>query len=282
MLIVTVTAVACAWLKCVHDAAVARSERRNALLEKGLHIDYGNKRVTVLPEKSKAFHGESFGEAIRQASEVIEIKGVFLDRSNLDDATINELVVVSGHLESVWLSNTPLTDSGLAWLDKTPGLRCLDLCNTRVTDQGLIRVAPLAELISLNLSGTKVTDVGLQRLRAMRHLQWLELDGTNVTDEGVEVVGQFPDLRELSLAHTRISDRTLALLGRLKNLNTLYLDGTDISDKRLSHLTHNTSLRYLGVSKTRVTRAGMEALRDCLPKLAIGYDGGVLGPREPK
>ena len=59
------------------------------------------------------------------------------------------------------------------------------MADTPITDSGLIYLQELPNLSSLTLSGTPVTDAGLKHLTAIPQLRWLFLTGTKVTPAGV-------------------------------------------------------------------------------------------------
>jgi len=65
-------------------------------------------------------------------------------------------------------------------------LRILDLSDTRVTDAGLAHIAQFEALEYLSLRGTRVTDAGLPHLARLRALQELHLSDTHVTQHGVQ------------------------------------------------------------------------------------------------
>jgi hypothetical protein len=62
------------------------------------------------------------------------------------------------------LSETPVSDAGLAHLRELKNLTFFDLRNTQVTDAGLADLAGLDQLTALNLANTKVTARGIEGL----------------------------------------------------------------------------------------------------------------------
>jgi Leucine-rich repeat (LRR) protein len=87
-------------------------------------------------------------------------------------------------LESLYLSDTRITDIGLAAV-RGKKLRVLFLDNLPVTDAGLVHLAGITSLQRLVLSGTRITDAGLVHLYGLSNLRELHLEGTNVTGVGV-------------------------------------------------------------------------------------------------
>jgi hypothetical protein len=61
----------------------------------------------------------------------------------------------------------------------------LTLTDTRITNAGLAHLERLSSLRYLSLQDTSVTDAGLAHLEGLPNLQEVDLDGTKVTDAGV-------------------------------------------------------------------------------------------------
>lgn len=99
-----------------------------------------------------------------------------------------------GHLVSLHLGGTDVTDEGLVHLSGLTALKRLHLEKTKVSDTGLAHLAGLESLLYLNLYRTGVTDAGLARLEGLKNLKSLYLWQTRVTPEGAEQLRQvLPD-----------------------------------------------------------------------------------------
>jgi hypothetical protein len=103
-------------------------------------------------------------------------------------------------------------DDDLFPLRRMPQLAGLDLTETRVTDAGLAEVGRLPHLTTLKLSRTPITDAGLAHLTGLASLRQLDLDGTRVSDAGVVYLLRLPQLRRLNLDGTRVGDAGLLQL----------------------------------------------------------------------
>jgi internalin A len=88
-----------------------------------------------------------------------------------------------GH--SLDLMDSSVTDAGLRHLRDYQEFTNLRLTNTRVTDKGLAEVAHHPNLVHLDLSKTKVTDAGLHHLKPLSDLRSVRLHGANVTADGI-------------------------------------------------------------------------------------------------
>jgi hypothetical protein len=149
-------------------------------------------------------------------------------------------------------------DVGLAPLRDLGGVSTLYLTDTSVSDAGLATLGGLATLELLDLSGTQVLGPGLDQL-PHASLTSLSLARTGVDDASLAHVDGFPALYHLNLAETRVTGAGLAQLSRLPSLRALILDGTAIDDGAVGQL---SSLRvdYLSLSSTAVTDAAIEPL----------------------
>ena len=110
------------------------------------------------------------------------------------------------------LSDVPITDASLNWLDSLPHLQKLDLGHTKsyagqgtITDAGLAHVAGLVELRRLSLTNTDVTDAGLAHLKGLARLESLNLERTKVTDEGLKHLLGLTKLQTLKLQGTAVT-----------------------------------------------------------------------------
>jgi uncharacterized membrane protein len=109
-------------------------------------------------------------------------------RGSLDDSSFNKLGKLLGHLVTVDLSATKITDQSVALLAAANHLRVIRLAETGVTDAAIETLLKLESLESINLYGTKVTDAGVTKLAAMTHLKRLYLWQTAVTPEAVKTL----------------------------------------------------------------------------------------------
>jgi WD40 repeat protein len=129
------------------------------------------------------------------------------------------------------LDDASLEQLHLAVLD---GLRLLDLSETEITDAGLAQLKGLTHLQVLNLGGTDVTDAGLVHLRVMHDLKSLTLP-RGVSDAGLAQLSGLGTLRDIDLAETKVTGAGLASLRELRNLKSLILS-TKVSESALADI----------------------------------------------
>ena len=198
-------------------------------------------------------------------------------RAQINDRVLQKLVDEKffAYETFINLSNTGITDVGLASLAQLSNLRNLNLSGcTGITDEGLASLAQLTSLRTLFLSGcTSITDAGLASLASLQHLKYLKLSGcTGITDEGLASLAQLKRLGTLYLSGcTGITGVGLAPLAQLPNLQLLKLSGcTGITDERLESLAQLSQLYLLDLSGcTGITRNALNKLRNKLGRTSI-------------
>ena len=120
-------------------------------------------------------------EAVRQGTS----DQIRLDRTRVTDADLDQLDGLNDNLRRINLSQSEITDAGLARIATMPKLVQLRLASGRMTDAGLECLGQLKELRHLHLIGMPIGDAGLKHLHSLKSLESLYLDGTKATDDGV-------------------------------------------------------------------------------------------------
>ena len=91
-----------------------------------------------------------------------------------------------GNLETLDLSDSSINNDDLEWISSHfPRLVSLDLSNTKITDAGLAHLVSLKKLASLNLWIPRITSAGLPHLGKIQSLTSLGLGDTQITDESL-------------------------------------------------------------------------------------------------
>lgn len=114
----------------------------------------------------------------------------------------------------------------------------------QITDEGLASIALLSGLSSLDVTG-KFTDRGLAHLIALHNLTWLVVESEHVTAQGVAVVVELPKLAQL------------------------YFDTPNVYDDAIPALLRCTALECLTFRRSQLSDAGLQRLRDELPKCSV-------------
>ena len=112
------------------------------------------------------------------------------------------------HLRSLRLEGSGVGDRTATRLPElVPGLTTLHLSDTRVTDRGVAAIARLGQLHSLTLDGTAVTDAGVSHLAGHANLAMLNLRATEVKGPALRGLADCPLLHLLGLGRVRRADR---------------------------------------------------------------------------
>ena len=189
--------------------------------------------------------------------------------TDLTDIGLARLSALTG-LTRLVLTDVAVTDAGLGALAASPTLRELDLSGTAITDHASINLSRLENLTELSLSDTAFSDRGLSRLEGLGKLASLDLSGLSISIDGLAVaVPRLTSLQHLNLSQTWIVSADLGVLARLRNLRSLAIRDTVIGDKGIASIAKLTSLKRLWIDRTRITRKGVEELRKALPECEI-------------
>jgi hypothetical protein len=132
-------------------------------------------------------------------------------QGQMTDALLDQISRVEGLTSLSLAGSKALTDDGLRYLSRLPGLTHLDLSMTAVTDRGLEVLRTLPQLETVSLNWTRVTDEGMRHLEGCHHLRGLRLAGTACGDESLATLSDKPRLAQLHTG-TRVTDDGLALL----------------------------------------------------------------------
>ncbi len=104
----------------------------------------------------------------------------FVTASSFTDKDLQDLLAIKKQLVWLKLSNTKITDLGIASIAQCSNLCKLDLSNTAISNKGLEGLATINQLQVLNLVGTKINEQGLLALKSLKQLQTVYLFQTQV------------------------------------------------------------------------------------------------------
>jgi hypothetical protein len=171
-----------------------------------------------------------FYQAPFQDRDVVHLKHL----TNLKSLTFN-----AGSLSG---PNAPRQFEFLQYL---PQLESLSLIDSNFGDADAEHLKGATKLKTLFIYGSEIGDDGLAQLQHLKNLEYIGLGGTNVTDRGIAYLNALPKLQYISAT----------------NLN--------ITDAAFESFTKMTALRDLELSNTRVSREGIDRLRQAMPTCEV-------------
>lgn len=193
-------------------------------------------------------------------------------------------------LRWLFLSSTPITGEGLAYLRNLP-IEHLDLRSVDMNESGIQAVAQLKTVEVLAADGDdalaaqlsqlrnleilsffrskrptkRLTDAGLKHIVGMPSLKHLLFDSPYVSDTAMGFVGRNAGLETLEVIAERITDDGIAALARSAvagRLSELAVESPGLTDAALRHVAH-MHLRTLELRRSPITDAGLRHLREC-------------------
>ncbi len=248
--------------------------RSNKITDAGLAHFQGSNLLTSLD----LAHCPVTDQGIAYFKDNRKLKTLSLAATNVSDAGLAHFKDCKD-LESLSLFWTRVSDDGLAHFKECKKLKMIDLGRlSLVSDKGLANFTDCADLEQLALGGTSVGDDGLSHLKNMKNLAFLGLQSTKVTDAGLVHLKECKLLGELHLWQTRVTGTGFVHLSELPNLSRLFLAECPVTDESINSLCACVKLRSLGLTKTRVSEAGVKKLHTALPQCQIESDHGKFGP----
>jgi F-box/leucine-rich repeat protein 2/20 len=197
--------------------------------------------------------------------------------SNITDAALASLAKYCPRIQSLDLTNTQITDEGLARIGA--GCRALKklICWSceAITDEGVSKVAAgCSSLENLNITGCpQVKYAALASLaQNCAHLHFLDLTDTTITDEGLVYLEGCKALKHIVLRYLTLSDAAVGKLAKCcTNLDDVNLEGcNNITIAAAESLAQNCAkLKYLSLKGTQATHEELDRLRDAYPALYI-------------
>ncbi len=134
--------------------------------------------------------------------------------------------VRDGRSDTIRLDHTTVRDDDLVQLDGLEDkLLRINLSQTSITDTGLARLCRFKQLEQLRLMSPGLTDAGLAPLKDLPHLRFLHLMGAPLGDAGLEHLQVLSGLESLYLDGIRASDAAITRLIEALPKVHVHIDG---------------------------------------------------------
>ena len=183
-----------------------------------------------------------------------------------------------GHLRSLSLFHSPVTDEGLKRIGLPASLTQLHLEATNVTDESISLIASLTNLTELMLSDTLVTERGVLQLQSLKSLKHVEFGHLPWSVPIMEMLSEWPELQTLGVSRQWIRSDAVAVWATHPCLTNLFIRG-DLGHEQLQLLQKMENLQFLVLQNNQTVDG--EMLRDMnrLPKL--NFVAIMFSPLEP-
>jgi hypothetical protein len=130
-------------------------------------------------------------------------------------------------------------------------------------------IGTLSRLRRLDLESNGIAELPPE-VGNLKKLEFLDVRSNRLTSLPGSI-GDLTRLKKLLASDNKISSLP-ATMKHLENLEFLALDGTQINDNDLEHLKALGNLKHLLIYRTKVTKEGVESLRQALPGCRIRSD----------
>ena len=199
-----------------------------------------------------------FDDSLRVVARIPGIESLTLSNTRVTDQGLADLEIAN--LKTIWLNGTKVTDQGVRSLEKKYSqLENLSLHNTQVTSATTKLAGSFSKLKRLHLGTCSVTDDEIRSIQSLP-LRYLDVQSPLLTDEGFAVIAQLPELINLHVDVTQISPQALDSLATKKvvSLSTVFSSGS--IDDYTGPISAAASLNYLAFKGGRLGAKGTEDL----------------------
>lgn len=132
---------------------------------------------------------------------------------------------------------------------------------------------PNPSLVTIYLSSTqKITDVGAEHIANLPTLMEITLSDSAISAKTIQRFARLPVLRTLNVSSSpNLGDDALAILQDFQALKACWFAHTPVTDAGLKHVERAMTLQSISVQQSKVTQAGVDALRAARPELTVEF-----------
>lgn len=207
--------------------------------------------------------GTDVSNDILQPSELptgrFEIDSISLVNSGLSDYSLLNLQGLKS-LRDLDLSQNPITDQALQYLNVHKELKRLHLAETAITGSGVIQLHGFTKLTELNLSRNNLSASSITPIGNLKSLESLQLNSVGLNDDALRSISNLTRLKELSLKNNRLIGSGLPHLKSLLSLTTLDLSGNPLENQFALPLGDLRRLKKLDLAWTTLSDLGIKNL----------------------
>jgi Leucine-rich repeat (LRR) protein len=172
-------------------------------------------------------------------------------------------------LESLYLSNSAITDESIKHINALPKLTTLEASGVHLSKSSIAQLKRLPNLIFLSLSNVPNLSGAFTSMAHSKAPYYLILCNCNLSDADVKVFSTLSSLHQLELKdNPRVTNDGFLSLARLKHLAVLKVSGTAITPEVIPKLKNFTALEELIVDIGSWSDADRKRAQKISPKHA--------------
>jgi serine/threonine protein kinase len=146
--------------------------------------------------------------------ELQKLGGLDLSDTRVTNQGLDYISSLMKRIDWLSLRGTDITDGGMSRLSSLRHLVTLNLSNTKLTDVGLAQIEELRlpRLSKIDVAQDEITNSGVIALSKITTLRTLNLNRTKITDQAVDVLSHMPWLEHLDVSKTSLSAAAVSRL----------------------------------------------------------------------
>lgn len=152
-------------------------------------------------------------------------------------------------------------------------LKELSISDRIVSDSLLVEIAKLPNLKKLSVRSVFMTNAGIKALHHYPNLNSLTIfAGSAITDDGIRSLSEL-SLTSLELTYSDVTNEKLKALRKFGGLKSMTLmNAVAVNDEAIPYLAELTELKELNLADASLTKAGLQQLKQSLPKCNVVID----------
>lgn len=172
-----------------------------------------------------------------------------------DDALLREIMPELNAVEHLCVSDTGITDEGLAQLSTLESVRDIEFWrHGNITGRGLRCLKDIPSLRYVTFLEYEITPEHAKSLAECTQLESVIMVECQTTDEALLPLASLTNLRELAFSSPSIDGDSLAICQNMHKLKRLFVSG--VGDEQLAYIAEISSLRHLAPGDN-ITDAGL-------------------------
>lgn len=186
-------------------------------------------------------------EAFRSIHKLPNLRQLRLNGSRIDNDACAKFAEMPS-LEVLALSDTTVSDAGIAAISGMQNLKHLELVRCKIDDNGFAAIGNLPTLKTILIESTGLTNQRMNLVCNAKNLTYLMISKNPIDDYGLLPLKKLEELDGLELSHTQITGMGLAEVqkgGGLKKLTHLGMYACPVNDAGAKAISNIKTLEHL-------------------------------------